>query len=271
MLTNGERGVLVTVLQSTPLFYPLQGSHWIWHNNQLKLVDGLGGNRNGELEGAGQSPSDPLAICEQTGQVDGSVDWEDVRQMLTQVCQQALGQGKYVRQTIQLGDEWIDVTCEPILPRPRLVILGGGHVGQALAEQAHLVEMSVVVVDDRPDFANDHLYPQGVRVICGDFLQVTEQLELAENDYLVIVTRGHQYDRSCLTQIAGRKLAYVGMIGSRRRVAGLFQELEKEGIDLGWLEQVHSPIGLDIGAETPQEIGVSILAELIQVMRKERA
>jgi xanthine dehydrogenase accessory factor len=151
---------------------------------------------------------------------------------------------------------------------PRLVILGCGHIGQALAQMAHWVGWPLTVVDDRPDFANSGLFPAGSEVICGNFSQTIQGLQLAEIDYVVIVTRGHQYDRICLEALAGRPLAYIGMIGSRRRVQGLMEELTKDGLDEQWLRSIHSPIGLDLGAETPEEIAVSIVAEMIQVRRK---
>ena len=196
------------------------------------------------------------------------VEWAQVSQE-TAGLKQSEQADKPINQVQSATDlHWLDVMLEPIVPAPRLLIFGCGHVGQALAWLAHLSELPVTVVDDRPIFANGGLFPTGTEVLCDDFTRAIERLNPGGNDFAVIVTRGHQYDRVCLSRLVGRQMAYVGMIGSKRRVAGLFQEMIREGADPEWLEHVHSPIGLDIGAETPAEIAVSIMAELIRVRRK---
>lgn len=154
-------------------------------------------------------------------------------------------------------------------PEERLIILGGGHVSWPLALFGAESGFSVTVVDDRPAFANRQRFPQAREVICESFEKCFGKLQITPYDYVVVVTRGHRYDMDCLRQIlSGTEPAYVGMMGSRRRTVGVASLLEEEGFDKGRIERIHMPIGLSIGALTPAEIAVSIMAELIQVKRR---
>ncbi|MDP2674982.1 MAG: XdhC family protein [Dehalococcoidia bacterium] len=152
-------------------------------------------------------------------------------------------------------------------PPATLVIVGGGHIGKALATIGDLCGFSVVVVDDRPDYANQERFPEADRVVCGDFSEVLRALPIDSNTYVVTVTRGHKHDEESLRQVVGSAAAYVGMIGSKRRAAAVLQHLIDEGLDAEAVRRVHTPIGLDIGAETPEEIAVAIMAEVVQVRR----
>ncbi|MDR2487448.1 MAG: XdhC family protein [Clostridiales Family XIII bacterium] len=154
-------------------------------------------------------------------------------------------------------------------PKPRMVILGGGHIALALVKMAKLTEFDVVVFDDRPMYANPKRFPEADEVICDDFARVFERVRVRATDYVVIVTRGHRHDTECLEGVLdGTAPAYTGMIGSRRRVAIVLKELEARGYAREALEAVRTPIGLRIGAVTPAEISVSILAEVIETKRK---
>ncbi len=153
---------------------------------------------------------------------------------------------------------------EPVLPPERLLILGGGHIALPLCQFAAQCGFRVFVADDRPDFANADRFPQADGVLCDSFDKAIETLRITPYDYVVIITRGHTHDADCLrTILPGTQPAYLGMIGSRRRVSGLLAALEKEGLDPERLAHINTPIGLKIGAVTPAEIAVSILAELI--------
>ena len=150
------------------------------------------------------------------------------------------------------------------LPPQRLILLGGGHVSQPLCRYAADLEFDVVVVDDRPGFANAVRFPDAGRVICDSFAHALEQLSVTKYDFVCVITRGHRHDALCLrTLLAGTQPRYLGLIGSRRRTIELFKMLEEEGFDRAKIDQIHTPIGLAIGAETPKEIAISILAELI--------
>jgi len=165
------------------------------------------------------------------------------------------------------GTGGYQVMLEVHEPPATLVIVGGGHIGKALATIGDLCGFAVVVVDDRPDYANPERFPEADRVICGDFAEVLGELAIDANTYIVTVTRGHKHDEISLRQVAGSAAAYVGMIGSKRRVGAVLQHLIDEGLDEEAVRRVHTPIGLDIGAETPEEIAVAIMAEVVQVRR----
>lgn len=150
---------------------------------------------------------------------------------------------------------------------PTLLIVGGGHIGKALAELGKLCGFAVAVVDDRPDYANRERFPEADQVLCGDFVEVLRSFPIDSHTYVVCVTRGHRHDEISLRQVVASPAAYVGMIGSRRRVGTVLQHLIADGVDPEAVARVHTPIGLDIGAETPEEIAVAIMAEIIQVRR----
>jgi xanthine dehydrogenase accessory factor len=152
-------------------------------------------------------------------------------------------------------------------PPATLVIVGGGHIGKALATMAHLCGFAVVVIDDRTDYANAERFPEAERVICGDFAAVLRDYPIDATTYVVTVTRGHKHDEESLRVVAASPAAYVGMIGSRRRAGAVLQHLVDGGLDPEAAARVHTPIGLDIAAETPEEIAVAIMAEVIQVRR----
>jgi xanthine dehydrogenase accessory factor len=148
-----------------------------------------------------------------------------------------------------------------------LVIAGGGHVGKALSEIASLCGFRVTVIDDRPEYADPERFPEADEVIRGRFDEVLAEYPLDETTYVVAVTRGHRHDEASLRSVIGRGAAYLGMIGSRRRAAAVLGHLVEEGLDADAVAQVRTPIGLDIGAETPEEIAVAIMAEIILVRR----
>ena len=159
----------------------------------------------------------------------------------------------------------MDVYIEPIEPSPELYVIGAGHVGFHLARLAHEVGFRVHVADDREKFANTDRFPTAVEVIVDDIPAWIGRANLPPHAYAVIVTRGHTNDLEALRALAPRELRYLGLIGSRAKVARIYEELSKSDMPADALARVHAPIGLDIGAVTPQEIAVSILAELIAV------
>jgi xanthine dehydrogenase accessory factor len=159
----------------------------------------------------------------------------------------------------------MEVYIEPIEPSPELYVIGAGHVGFHLARLAHEVGFRVHVVDDREKFANAERFPFAVEVVAEDIPAWVAKTTIPSHAYTVIVTRGHNNDLDALRALAGRDLRYLGLIGSRAKVARIYDALTAEAMPAEPLKRVHAPIGLDIGAVTPQEIAVSILAELIAV------
>ena len=159
----------------------------------------------------------------------------------------------------------MDVYIEPIEPSPELYIVGAGHVGFHLARLASDVGFRVHVVDDREKFANSERFPSAVEIVVDDIPAWMARANLPAHAYAVIVTRGHTNDLEALRALAPRDLRYLGLIGSRAKVARIYEALTEAQMPAELLTRVHAPIGLDIGAVTPQEIAVSILAELIAV------
>lgn len=151
----------------------------------------------------------------------------------------------------------------PMLPRCRLLIVGGGHVGKAVAELAHELEFDVWVLDDRAEYVSDERFPAAQRKICGPIGDTLGELEVTADTYCLIVTRGHNHDEEALYHLADRGARYVGMIGSRRKIKMIFDDLINEGISAETLGQVYAPLGVDIGSQTVMEIAVSICAELV--------
>ncbi len=159
----------------------------------------------------------------------------------------------------------MDVYIEPIEPSPELYIVGAGHVGYHLGRLAHEVGFRVHVVDDREKFANAERFPTAVEIVVDDIPAWVSRTNLPAHAYAVIVTRGHTNDLEALRALATRELRYLGLIGSRAKVSRIYEQLVEDKMPAESLQHVHAPIGLDIGAVTPQEIAISILAELIAV------
>ncbi len=159
----------------------------------------------------------------------------------------------------------MDVYIEPIESAPHLYLIGGGHVAYHLATAAAPVGFKIHVLDDREKFANTERFPDAEEVVVDGIPEWLERVTFPANAYVVILTRGHRYDLDALRALAQRELRYLGLIGSRAKVARLYAALGEESIPLDRLRNVHAPVGLDIGAVSPQEIAVSILAELIAV------
>jgi len=153
---------------------------------------------------------------------------------------------------------------------PELAIAGAGHIGRVLAAIAANLGFRVHVVDDRADYANADRFPPPIRPVVGHIAKTLASWEASAATYVVIVTRGHKHDEAALKAVLGRPFRYVGMIGSRRKIKAIFDDLRNEGATGEQLERVHAPIGLSINSVTVEEIAVSIAAELISVRRAER-
>lgn len=158
----------------------------------------------------------------------------------------------------------VTLVIEIVRPKVELLIFGAGHVGQAVALIGALVGYDVTIVDDREEFASRKRLPDPrIGLLVSDYASAADRVKISSSTVVVIVTRGHQYDELCLKNVVGSNAAYIGMIGSRRRVLSVFKKLTADGFSEGDLVRVHAPIGLRIGARSPQEIAVSILAEII--------
>ena len=161
----------------------------------------------------------------------------------------------------------LEIFVEPVLPPSELFIFGAGHVALYLYQVAQVAGFEITIVDDRGSYASRERFPQAREVIADEMDAVLAKLQPSPSSLLVIVTRGHRDDMRVLQWAVGTQARYIGMIGSKRKVLTVYKELEKEGVPRELLERVHAPIGLDIGAVTPEEIAVAIVAEMIAVRR----
>jgi len=161
----------------------------------------------------------------------------------------------------------LEVFIEPILTPPTLYLFGGGHISLPLAKIGKLLGFKIVVIDDRAEFANADRFPEADVILADDFTKTFPKLKIDKSSYIVIVTRGHQYDDMVVEWAVGTKAKYIGMIGSKAKTKAIFSHLQAKGIAKGLLDRVHAPIGLEIHAQTPEEIAVSILAEIVMVRR----
>ena len=162
----------------------------------------------------------------------------------------------------------LEIFVEPVLPPADLYIFGAGHVAASLYKVARIAGFDITVVDDREAYANRERFPEAQQVIADDFEKAAARLAPSESSYIVIVTRGHRDDMRMLRWAVQTPARYVGMIGSKRKTITIFKELQAEGLPAHLFDRVHAPVGLDIGAITPEEIAVSITAELIAKRRK---
>jgi len=193
-------------------------------------------------------------------------------------AREAITSGKQSLQHYELNDDFaqenglvcggqMDVHIDPLAPAPRLYIVGAGHVGWHLARAAAAIGFKLVVIDDREKFANQERFPDAEEIVVDRIADWLHRVEIPPSSYVVVVTRGHQGDLDAMRGLAARDLRYLGLIGSRAKIARIRTLLLTEGMPPECLDRVHAPIGLDIGAVTPAEIAISILAQLIAVRR----
>lgn len=234
LMRANQSGIVGTVVMGQPEVCPV-GTKFVLNDQGVKI--------------AGKFPGNILELLHED--IQGVLDAKTPR-----VIEKSSGYGI------------LRIFLDPLSPQTRLIILGGGHIAQPLVTIGDLLGFEVTVVDDRPSFANTARFPQASHVICQDFPTAIREITFDTNTYVVIVTRGHRHDKTCLAEVLNAaRPAYTGMIGSRRKVKTLLDELQDEGYDMDQLKSVYAPIGLDIGAQTPEEIALSIMAEIIMVSR----
>ena len=161
-------------------------------------------------------------------------------------------------------DDDIEIIIENVISKPNLIICGGGHIALSLADMAKMLDFNTIVIDDREEFANKERFPEVDNVICDNFTNALDSINFNKNSYFVVVTRGHRADQECIEKILKNKFRYLGMIGSKGKVANSINQLLQKGYTTEEINKLNAPIGLSIGAKTPAEISVSIMAQIIQ-------
>ncbi|HYY54851.1 MAG TPA: XdhC family protein [Candidatus Dormibacteraeota bacterium] len=196
-------------------------------------------------------------LVESDGTATGSLGAFDERAIAH--AREALARG--TAQVVPLDDAH-ELLVEPVTSRPTLVQVGAGHVGLAVARMARLLDFHVIVVDDRPEFANRQRIPEADEVVCADMIRAIEELPLAWNTFVVVATRGHKMDAHAVRAAVKTPARYVGLVGSKRKTILIERMLREEGVPEDRIRSVHAPIGLDLGGRTPAEIALAILAEI---------
>jgi xanthine dehydrogenase accessory factor len=161
----------------------------------------------------------------------------------------------------------LNIFVEPVVPQPRAFIFGGGHVSKSISRVANIAGFATIIVDDREAFANPDRFPEAAETYAEEYEAVFPKLTVTSSSYLIIVTRGHRDDMRVLRWAVNTQARYIAMIGSKRKTISVVHELEKEGFPRELFEKVFAPMGLEIGAESPEEIAISVVAEMIAVRR----
>jgi len=203
-------------------------------------------------------------IIHPDGSIEGGTGQYETDKMMCNLALQALAPREKKLIKVRTG---LVVFFDVMSANAQLVICGAGHIAIPLAHFAQEVGFAVTVLDDRPDFASPPRFP-GCEVIADDFIAALHRIPINRSTFVVISTRGHEHDAECLAELIPRQTAYIGLIGSRRRVSFVLEMLSKQGIPKERLADVCAPIGIPIGAESPEEIALSITAELVCVRRK---
>lgn len=218
-------------------------------------------------------------IVQNDGTVHGSIGGSAVEALVIKEAQECIASGRYRKVTHDLNDlekhdtgmicgGKMEFFIEPINLTPHIYIFGGGHCGYPLARLAHLAGFRYTVIEDRSEFAQPERFPDARDILFGDMEKTASHLKLGAMDYVAIVTRNHELDYQTLRQVIKQPAAYIGLIGSKSKKSRIIKRLEQDGISKKDIARIYSPIGLDIGAETPEEIAISILAEMILIKNK---
>lgn len=208
------------------------------------------------------------------GRTIGTVGGGALEQQATDMAMDVMAAGTPRTMQVHLTEEagyacggQVSLYLEPVLPAPQLLICGAGHVGQALCHLAAYAGFAVSVIDDREEFLTEQLLPQAQQRIVSDFIAPFTSMNVSEGTYMVICTRGHTHDFHLVEQAMATPALYIGMLGSRLKRTALIEKLSAAGLDHQHQERLYTPVGLDIGGQTPQEIAVSIVAQLIAQRR----
>ncbi|MDH4207337.1 MAG: XdhC family protein [Anaerolineae bacterium] len=242
----------------------------LWDSRDLELL----GRANKAMEESGGFVSiTPISteanvlrrLVLQSGEAIGTLGDEDLDALATSWALQALREGK--SQTVPGTENRPSVFLDVQVGPPTLLIAGAGHIAVPLARMGSMLGFRVVVVDDRPIFANAERFPEADEVIAAPFGETLASYPMDDQTYVAIMTRGHAHDLECLVEVIDKPAAYIGMIGSRRRVRGVLDLVRGRDVSEELLARVHAPIGLDIGALTPEEIAVSVISEVVKARR----
>ncbi|MEM3072695.1 MAG: XdhC family protein [Candidatus Bathyarchaeia archaeon] len=237
-----------------------------------------------EKKGSGPRNVGAKMIVSEDGKTVGTIGGGSLERALIDKSLKALREGKPKKAVFSLGGGGegaietglicggeLTIFIDPIEPKQRLIVIGAGHVAYPLAKLADILGFSLVVVDDNEELANRERFPMAQEIITGRFNEILDKIEIGSRDFVVILHGEPEHDFLALEKIIKKRPAYVGLLGSKSKVTTLVKRLREAGISDEDLKLLHAPLGLDIGAQTPEEIGISILAEVINEKRKRRS
>jgi xanthine dehydrogenase accessory factor len=231
-----------------------------------------------QVRGSIPSYESAKLLVREDGSLVGTIGGGCVEAEVWNAAREVMDTGKPRHMSFNLGQDaaydnglicggQLDVFVEPILPAPRAFIFGAGHISKSLAQVLSIAGFLSTVIDDRETFANRGRFPDADEVISGEYEELFPSLVIQESSYIVIVTRGHRDDMRVLRWAISTPACYIAMIGSKRKVINVVKELEKEGLSREQLERIYAPMGFEIGAISPEEISISVAAEMIAVRR----
>ena len=234
------------------------------------------------VETKGSTPREVGAkmLVNKDGLISGTIGGGITEAKVIEEAKQALREGKGKLLTYRLTKEQaaldegaicggeMKVFIDILQPKEKVLIFGAGHIAVCVSKLAKTVGFKVTIIDDRKEFANQDRFPEADEIIAEDTEKALTHLNITPSSYIIVLTRGHLKDEEVLGSVIRSNATYIGMIGSRKKNATVFQHLEEQGISQDELAKIHAPIGIDIKAQTPEEIAVSIVAEIIQVRRK---
>jgi xanthine dehydrogenase accessory factor len=231
-----------------------------------------------EVNGSIPSYESAKMLVREDGSMVGTVGGGCVEAEVWTAAREVIDTDKPKHLTFRLGEDaaydnglicggQLNIFIEPVTPQPQAIIFGGGHVSKSISKVANLAGFSTVIVDDREAFSNPERFPEAEATYAEEYESVFPRLPVTSSSYLVIVTRGHRDDMRVLRWAVGTQARYIAMIGSKRKTIAVVKELEKEGLPREAFEKIFAPMGLEIGAETPEEIAISVVAEMIAMRR----
>ncbi len=227
-----------------------------------------------EVKGSGPRHAGSKMLVYSDGSIQGTIGGGKMEKEVIEQAMKVMGHHSIFKESYSLTEDegmlcggQAEVLFENIGKEERLVIFGAGHIGQAIVPMAKQLDFHVSIADNRPEYANSDRFPDADQVIAGDYRDVMNNIQLTDHSYVLIVTHGHAHDEEVLEHCIQQPFHYLGMIGSQNKSRTVLRHLREKGIGEELLEKVHTPVGIDIGSETPAEIAISILAEMVAVRR----
>ena len=231
-----------------------------------------------QVNGSIPSYESAKILVRDDGSMAGTIGGGCVEAEVWNAAREVIDSEKPRRMVFELGEDaaydnglicggQLEVFIEPLTPQPKAFIFGAGHISKSLCEMTSMLGFAPVIIDNREAFANQERFPKAQEIYAAEYEEVFPRLDVNSSSYLIIVTRGHRDDMRVLRWAIGTPARYIAMIGSKRKTIAVVKELEKEGIARAEFDRLHAPMGLDIGAITPEEIAVSVAAEMIATRR----